>query len=82
MKFRNYILQNFPFLEDDFDALTDYELFCKMIAYMKKALDEIKTYKDGFDKLEKELKDLENYVYNLDLQDEVNNKLDEMADSG
>lgn len=32
----NYILQNFPFLEDDFDALTDYELFSKMVGYVKK----------------------------------------------
>lgn len=31
----NYILQNFPFLEDDFDALTDYELFSKMVGYVK-----------------------------------------------
>lgn len=31
----NFVLQNFPFLEDDFDALTDYELFCKMLEYVK-----------------------------------------------
>ena len=36
MRFRNLLLSNFPFLEDDFDALTDYQLFCKMIAYVKK----------------------------------------------
>ena len=28
---KNNILENFPYLEDDFDALTDYELFCKLI---------------------------------------------------
>jgi hypothetical protein len=33
--FRNWVLQNFPFLENDFDALTDYELFCKMVGYVK-----------------------------------------------
>ena len=33
---KNWVLQNFPFLEDDFDALTDYELFCKFIGYVKK----------------------------------------------
>ena len=32
----NYILQNFPFLENDFDALTDYELFSLMVGYVKK----------------------------------------------
>lgn len=35
---KNKVLQNFPFLEDDFDALTDYELFSKMVGYVK-ALD-------------------------------------------
>ena len=75
MIFRNWVLQNFPFLEDDFDALTDYELFCKMIEYVKKLV------KDNED-FRKQLEDLENYVYNLNLQDEVNNKLDEMASDG
>ncbi len=32
---RNWVFQNFPFLENDFDALTDYELFCKMVEYAK-----------------------------------------------
>ena len=75
MKFRNFVMQNFPFLEDDFDALTDYELFCKMIAYVRK------VYKDNKEILKK-VDELYNYIMNLDLQDEVNNKLDEMADSG
>lgn len=35
MIFRNWVLQNFPFLEGDFDALTDYELFSKMVGYVK-----------------------------------------------
>lgn len=73
--FRNWVLQTFPFLEDDFDALTDYELFCKMMEYVKKFA------KDNED-FNKRLTDLENYINNLDLQDEVNNKLDEMAQDG
>lgn len=73
--FRNWVLQTFPFLEDDFDALTDYELFCKMLEYVKKFA------KDN-EEFNKRLTDLENYINNLDLQDEVNNKLDEMAEDG
>ena len=73
--FRNWVLQTFPFLEDDFDALTDYELFCKMMEYVKKFA------KDNED-FNKRLTDLENYINNLDLQDEVNTKLDEMAEDG
>ena len=72
MRLRNYILQNFPFLEDDFDALTDYQLFCKMVAYVKKLyinneklLKEItanleKMYEDGkFDSLIEEIVNLQ-----------------------
>ena len=73
--FRNFVLQNFPFLEDDFDALTDYELFCKMMGYIKKFA------KDNED-FSKRLSDVENYVYNLDLQDEVDNKIDELVENG
>ena len=75
MIFKNWIMQNFPFLEDDFDALTDYELFCKMIEYVKTLVKDNEEFK-------KQLQDLENYIYNLNLQDEVNNKLDEMAQDG
>lgn len=32
---KNAVLRNFPILEDDFDALTDYELFSKMVGYVK-----------------------------------------------
>lgn len=75
MIFRNWVLQNFPFLEDDFDALTDYELFCKMMEYVKQFAKDNEEFK-------KQLEELETYVYNLDIQDAVNNKLDEMAESG
>ena len=51
---KNAVLRNFPILEDDFDALTDYELFSKMVAYVKsldayvknKLDDELKKYID------------------------------------
>ena len=82
MIFRNWVLQNFPFLEDDFDALTDYELFCKMVEYMKKALDQLKVYDAKFVAFNERLTEIENYINDLDIQDAVNNKLDEMAESG
>lgn len=73
--FRNYVLKNFPFLEDDFDALTDYQLFCKMVGYMKKALKEV-------DEFQVKITEFENYFNNLDVQEEIDNKLEEMALSG
>lgn len=82
MIFRNWVLQNFPFLEDDFDALTDYELFCKMVEYMKKSLEKIKDYQKELNLFSAKLDDFQHYFDNLDVQEEINNKLDEMAESG
>ena len=82
MIFRNWVLQNFPFLEDDFDALTDYELFCKMVEYMKKSLDKVLEFQDELNEFRAELDSYKNYFDNLDVQEEVDNKLDEMAESG
>ena len=42
----------------------------------------VKKFAKDNEEFKKQLKDLEDYIYNLNLQDEVNNKLDEMAESG
>ena len=55
---KNSVLQNFPILEDDFDALTDYELFSKMVGYVKSIDKYVKT------KLESELKAYINQEFN------------------
>lgn len=73
--FRNYIIRNFPFLEDDFDALTDYQLFCKMCGYV------VKYAKDNKEMMAK-IEEFQHYFDNLDVQEEIDNKLDEMAESG
>ena len=57
MIFRNWVCQNFPVLVDDFDALTDYELFCKVLSYVK---DIVKDNKE----INKKLNELEIYVKN------------------
>lgn len=63
MILKNHILQNFPVLEDDFDALTDYELFSKMVAYVKN----IDAYVKG--KMEAELKAYINQEFNNIMMD-------------
>ena len=73
--FRNWVLQNFPYIEDDFDALTDYELFCKICGYV------IEYSKDN-EEMKQQIADFQNYFDNLDVQEEINNKLDEMASDG
>lgn len=75
MIFRNWVLENFPFLEDDFDALTDYELFCKMMEYVKQFAKDNEEFKAKLDDLQKQ-------IDNLDIDDAVNAKLDEMATDG
>lgn len=72
---RNFILQNFPFLEDDFDALTDYQLFCKMLSY-------VKVFAKDNQEFKKQLEKYEEYFNNLDVQEEIDKKLDEMYEDG
>ena len=57
MKGRNFILQNFPFIEDDFDALTDYQLFSKVVEYVKRFAKDNEEFK-------KQLEKYENYFEN------------------
>ena len=81
-KFRRCVLQNFPFIEEDFDALTDYELLCKVVQYLNMVIDKV----NDLSKIEQEFSELksyvENYFANLDVQDEINVKLEDMAESG
>lgn len=44
---KNFGLNNFPFLEDDYDATTDYELFSKMVGHVKRLEAFIKDELDG-----------------------------------
>lgn len=107
-KFKRFVLQNFPFIEEDFDALTDYELICKVVEYLNSVitsqneviseLERFETDVDGrietfettitadFNRLEGLFNELQsfvnNYFDNLDVQEEINNKLEQMVDDG
>ena len=77
--FRKFVIQNFPYIEEDFDALTDYALFSKVVEYLNKCIaatnqtsEQMAILKDYVD----------HYFDNLDIQTEINNKLEEMAQSG
>lgn len=75
MNFRNWILQNFPLLEDNFDALTDYELFTKMCSY-------VLEYSKDNEEMKAKIAEFQTYFDNLDIQEEINNKLDQMVEDG
>ena len=36
--FKRCVLQNFPFIEADFDALTNYGLLCKIVKYLNQVI--------------------------------------------
>lgn len=84
--FKWFVLQNFPFIEADFDAITYYQLLCKIVEYLNKVIDENNTIGEQTENLTNAFNELQSYVEhyfdNLDIQTEINNKLDEMAESG
>lgn len=55
--FRFFVLRNFPFIEKDFDALTDYEILCKIFEYFEK---QIKAVDEKYSGLFDTVKQLEN----------------------
>lgn len=74
-KFRRFVIQNFPFIEEDFDALTDYGLLCKVVEYLNKVI-------GSQNDVVAEMNEVLEYFDNLDVQDEVDKKLEEMAEDG
>ena len=84
--FKWFILENFPFIEADFDAITNWQLFCKLGEEMNKVIDSVNLSGSQVELLTEAFNELQNYVNdyfsNLDVQDEINNKLDEMAEDG
>ena len=132
LTFRNLVcmnlqqLTNFPYIENDFDALTDYELLCLVVKFLNDIINNqneqnasitrmynaflalqdymnnqvqylVNEWNDKTDELETEWENytneietafnnlqnwIDNYFDNLDVQEEINNKLDEMLEDG
>ena len=84
--FISCVVQNFPFIEESIDGLTQYELLCKIVEKLNAVITQTNTQTENIEKLEVAFTTLKNYVdnyfNNLDIQTEINNKLDEMATSG
>ena len=73
--FKLCVLENFPFIEADFDTLTNYQIMCKMVEYMN-------SISKNQNLVQTNMIELNNWFNNLDVQEEINNKLDSMAESG
>lgn len=77
--FRLFVKSNFPFIESTYEALDNYGLYCKVVEYLNQVIAEqndvsadMITFTDF----------VTNYFENLDVTEEINDKLDEMATTG
>ena len=77
--FKWFVLENFPFIEADFDALTEWQLFCKLGKEINKIINSTNTLGIQVESLTDYVK---NYFDNLDVQEEINNKLNKMTEDG
>lgn len=84
--FKWFVLQNFPFIEADFDAITYYQLLCKLAEEINKVINSNNSIGQQTENLTNAFNELQSYIEhyfdNLDVQEEINNKLDEMAENG
>ena len=82
--FRYWCQKVLPLVYDD--SLSYYELLCKVVDYLNKAMSDIETLHGDVTALLEAYKQLQNYVNNyfstLDVQEEINKKLDELIESG
>lgn len=82
--FRFWCQKVLPLVYDD--ELSYYELLCKVVDYLNKTMENVNNLSENFDELQQMFNTLkqyvDNYFKNLDVQEEINKKLDEMANSG
>jgi hypothetical protein len=78
--FKMQVLTNFPYIEADFDALTNYQLLCKVVEYLNNVIANENEVTEQVTSLYNAYVSLQNYVNtyfdNLDVQSAINNKLD------
>mgnify|MGYP000469616852 FL=1 len=82
--FRYWCQKVLPLVYDD--SLSYYELLCKVVDYLNKTIEDVETLHGDVTNLHRAYVELQgyvnNYFNNLDVQNEINNKLDSMADDG
>ena len=82
--FRFWCQKVLPLVYDD--TLSYYELLCKVVDYLNKTMEDVETLEGDVTSLYTAYDELQAYVNTyfdgLDVQEEINNKLDDMATSG
>ena len=76
--FKGWTLQNFPFIEADFDAITEYQLYCKIVEYLNKIIYNQKLLEDSDNELVEAFNNLkayiDEYLYSIpDFEEAINN---------
>ena len=59
---KGWVLSNFPFIEADFDAITSYELWCKVVQYVNELISNMKLTQDAVNDLIDAFTELKEYV--------------------
>lgn len=83
--FTKYIAKTLPLAFDE--SMSYYECLCALLEYLNETIvPDINNTNDGLSELQNFYLDLQNYVNtyfdNLDVQEEINNKMDEMVTTG
>ena len=82
--FKMWCQKVLPLVYDD--SLSYYEVLCKVTAYLNDVIEHVNMANDNVESLREAYNKLQeyvnNYFYNLDVQDEINKKLDIMANDG
>ena len=85
--FKGWVLESFPYIEADFDAITNYQLFSKVVEYLNKIRDNMILLENSDNELVDAFNNLkayiDEYLYSIpDFEDAINNinvRLDSLA---
>lgn len=84
--FKLWVANRFPYIETDFDGITSYELLEALTNYLNNVIKNEENVESNVAKLNQAYLELFNYVKNyfdnLDVQEEINNKLDDLVADG
>ena len=80
--FKLFTLQNFPYIESDFDAITNYQLFCKVVEYLNEVIANENTVESIVQQQIDNINVLYNWFNELDYVSVIDDKLDELVRDG
>lgn len=78
-------LTNFPYIEKDFDAITDYQLLCRVVNYLNQVIENSNEQNTAITNLYNAFIALKDYVdtyFDENFPQLVNDKIDELVEDG